>query len=341
MADYQERVGSIAKASAGFGMEGGRATIEYQMPWADVKDFCQECLGSVKLNGNRLRRVLPKAHPVFPWLYASSISTVEGYQFETTSMETEELEAPAIDYYAQYAYARVVVEFTPRPYSLFADDSIGTGACIYMDPTGAMLGPVAVYEYWRFVSFKSKPAMEYLTAQHGQFRMAGTIPDGVAFPGQVRIIKKSKALTITWHQVPYAVSEGPNIFNGLGMVNQQKWWGYEAGTLLFLGIDTTEPVPPPFPDLETDPDLGTTVPSADKVVNIVFNMLYCEPVMGARVTPPLTNYIAYGHNAQPWFKDGKYYYATTGTTIDQDPANGVPPYFSYPFDLLFTPSANA
>lgn len=332
---YQERVGSIAKASAGFGMEGGRASIEYQMPWDEVESFCRGVLGTVSVNGIKLHRQLPIAHPTFPWLFAERVSTIEGYQYNTTDMSALELEAPAIEYYAKYTYARVVVEFAPRPYALFADESIGTGTVNYYSDSGLGASAPVSYEYWRYTTYRSKPSIEYLTAQHGQFRMAGTTPDGIAFPGQVRLIKKSKALTITWHQVPKSVSEGNNIFNGLGRVNQQEWWGYAPGTLLLLGIETSDPVPLPFPDLVTDPDLGTTTPATEKVVNITFNMLYCEPEIGSLAFPANNSHIAYGHNTFPWFQDMAYYYAAVGGA---SPETGYPAYLSYPFDLLFTPS---
>lgn len=332
---YQERVGSIAKASAGFGMEGGRASIEYQMPWDEVTQFCKDCLGSVAVDGNKLKRTLPLAHPTFPWLFAERVSTIEGYQYNTTDMAELTLEAPAIEYYAKYTYARVVVEFSPRPYALFADDSIGEDTIDYYSDSGNSESADVVYEYWRYTTYKSKPSVEYLTAQHGQFRMDTPTPDPVAFPGQVRLIKKSKALTITWHQVPQSVAEGDNIFNGLGRVNQQDWWGYAAGTLLLLGIETSDPVPPPFPELVTDPDLSTSVPATEKICNITFNMLYCEPDIGGVTSPDNPSHIAYGHNLFPWFKDMGYYYAAVGNA---NVAEGYPAFLSYPFDLLFTPS---
>lgn len=335
---YQERVGSIAKASAGFGMEGGRASIEYQMPWDEVTDFCKDCLGSVTVDGGSLKRTLPKAHPVYSWLFAERVSTIEGFQYNTTDMSDSQLEAPAIEYYAKYNYAKVVVEFAPRPYSLFADESIGTDTVEHYNDGGVATTKDVTYEYWRYTTYKTKPSVEYLTAQHGQFRMAGTDPDGIAFPGQVRLIKKSKALAITWHQVPQSVAEGDNIYNGLGRVNQHDWWGYAAGTLLFLGYETSDPVPPPFPEMVTDPDIGTGVPATEKIVNITFNFQYSEPELGAPSSPSNASFIAYGHNVVPWFKDGAYYYATTGTTQAQDPVEGIPAYLSYPFELLFTPS---
>lgn len=332
---YQERVGSIAKSSAGFGMEGGRASIEYQMPWGEVESFCRGVLGSVSVAGSSLRRELPLAHPTFPWLFADRVSTIEGYQYQTTDMAELTLEAPAIEYYAKYNYARVVVEFAPRPYALFGDESIGEGTVEYYTDAGTSTSAPVSYEYWRYTTYKSKPSVEYLTAQHGQFRMDTPTTEPVAFPGQVRLIKKSKALAITWHQVPQSVAEGPNIFNGLGRINQTVWWGYEPGTLLLLGIETSDPVPPPFPPMVNDPDLNTSVPATEKICNVTFNMLYCEPEVGGGTAPTNPSHIAYGHNLFPWFKDMSYYYAAVGTT---SPVTGYPAFLSYPFDLLFTPS---
>lgn len=244
VADFKERIGSIAKASAGFSYEGGKATIEYQLQWEDVEQFCKDALGSVAIDGNKLKRVLPLAHPAFPWLFVNSIATIEGYQFVEKADAIAELEAEPIPQYASYQYAKVVLEFSPRPYALFKDESISVYPLEYFNDAGATVTKDIAAESWRFVEYATKTSMEYLTAQHGQYRMAGTgEATAPSFPGQVRILKKSKNITLTWHQVPFRVSEGPNIFDGLGKINQIAFFGYGIGTLLFQGWTTTKPMP--------------------------------------------------------------------------------------------------
>jgi hypothetical protein len=339
MANYQERVGSIAKSSAGFSFEGGKATIEYQMPWEDVEQFCRDALGSVSVALGKLARNLPLAHPVFPWLFVSSIATIEGFKFYEKADAEEELEAPPIAEYASYEYAKVVVEFAPRPYALYKDESIGIEEITYYDDDGEEVTKDVAAESWRFVEFQSKTSVEYLTAQHGTYRIAGTgEATAPSFPGQVRLLKKTKNITLTWHQVPFIVAEGDNIFNGLGKINQTAFFGYHSGTLLFQGWTTTRPMPAPFPDMIIDEDTGSTIPSAEKIVNIEFSFLYLEPDLGGQgVSPTNQNHIAGGHNTFPWFKDMKHYYATVGPA-NESAVEGIPPYKSYPFQLLFTPS---
>jgi hypothetical protein len=339
MANYQERVGSIAKSSAGFSMEGGKATIEYQMPWEDVEQFCKDALGSVSVAFGKLARNLPLAHPFFPWLFVSSIATIEGFKFFEKADAEEELEAPPIAEYASYEYAKVVVEFAPRPYALYKDESISVEPITYYDDDGEEVTADVAAESWRFVEFQSKTSVEYLTAQHGTYRMAGTgEATAPSFPGQVRLLKKTKNITLTWHHVPFTVSEGDNIFNGLGKINQIEFFGYNIGTLLFQGWTTTRPMPEPFPEMEVDEDTGSTLPSAAKIVNIEFSFLYLEPELGGQgVSPQNQNHIAGGHNTFPWFKDMKHYYATVGPSTESA-TEGIPPYKSYPFQLLFTPS---
>lgn len=321
-------------------MEGGKATIEYHVEWENVNDFCLNALGSVSVAFGKLARNLPLAHPFFPWLFVSSIATVEGVQFvEKTDAETE-LEAEAIPEYALYQHAKIVLEFAPRPYALFRDESIPVTTTNYYDDNGAVVTKQFAGEYWRFVEFATKSSMEYLTAAHGTYRMAGTgETTAPSFPGQARLLKKTKTITLTWHMVPFTVSEGPFIFDGLGKINQTEFFGYNIGTLLFTGYTTTRPMPAPFPDMVVDEDTGNTLPSTKKIVNIEFTFLYIDPDLGGQgVTPTNFNHIAGGHNAFPWFKDGKYYYATTGGAANSSPVEGIPPYKSYPFQLLFTPS---
>jgi hypothetical protein len=58
---------------------------------------------------------------------------------------------------------------------------------------------------------------------------------------------------------------------------------------------------------------------------------------GQGVSPSNANHVAAGHNTFPWFKDMKHYYATVGPS-NTSATEGIPPYKSYPFQLLFTPS---
>jgi hypothetical protein len=338
--EYFERVGSIAKSNAGFSFEGGKASIEYHMAWDDVSDFCKTALGSVSVGEGKLIRNLPLAHPVFPWLFVTSVATIEGLKFIEKSDAVEELEAEPIPEYALYEHAKVVLEFAPRPYALYKDESISVEAIEYYDDEGGTVTKNIAAESWRFVEFSTKASMEYLTAQHGTYRMAGTGESTPpSFPGQVRLLKKTKNITLTWHQVPFVVSEGPNIYEGLGKINQLEFFGFPIGTLLFQSYTTTKPMPHPFPDMVIDEDTGSSIPSAEKIVNVEFSFLYLDPDLGGQgVTPQNKNHIAGGHNAFPWFKDGKYYYATTGGAANSSPVEGIPPYKSYPFQLLFTPS---
>jgi hypothetical protein len=97
-------------------------------------------------------------------------------------------------------------------------------------------------------------------------------------------------------------------------------------------------MPEPFPEMEVDEDTGSTLPSAAKIVNIEFSFLYLEPELGGFLyTPQNKNHITAGHNTFPWFKNMKHYYATVGLATESA-FEGIPPYKSYPFQLLFTPS---
>jgi len=77
-----ERIASRNPSVAGFSlMEGGRATMKLVIDEPRMESACKQILGYAQAGNKKIERILPVAHPQFPWLYAERISSIEGLEF--------------------------------------------------------------------------------------------------------------------------------------------------------------------------------------------------------------------------------------------------------------------
>jgi len=103
VANLYEEVGDgpTEVSKAGFSTEGGKSQRAWPMTPASAADLVSvfpAILGTVQYNATgtgKLARTLPVADPLYPWMYASSIPTVEGYGTTTPIAADPQLEASA------------------------------------------------------------------------------------------------------------------------------------------------------------------------------------------------------------------------------------------------------
>ena len=344
--DYKERVESMSPSTAGFSADGGgRAVMIQDVTYNDLGKKIREILGYTKKDGAGLARKLPKAHPLFPWLFASRISQVQGFgtMTQVASDPVEALEVAPFDDFARYANYRLTIEFEPRPYVLCRDDLISnTLSKSWTPPDGTPVGPLTYAEEWkRFVDIEFQGASQYLTAKKGQMRFnvaGGHELDGKeAGEGQIRMAYPKSTVIYKWYQVPYehVIHVNSYIVAGLGCVNQFAWDDWPAGTLLFKDFKTRR-YTPAAP--EVNYDYGTVIWTNDKLCDIDFIFEYIEPTRtAAAASLANANAIDYGHNLVPYSNTGSWYYATTNIEPLTSVANDNKPiYPSYMFELLFT-----
>lgn len=337
-------------SSSNHNMGGSKATMvgfvdptKYELP-----DVITEIIGSSTPKGNgALIRVLPLAHPQFPWLFAENVA-ISGVSFDvngtTSEVYTNGLEAPALPNFAKYLLYRCEITFAPRPYAVLRDTAIEVGKLDWIDDNGVAQNNTWAKEWDRFTDYDEVPAAEFITAQQGQFKFkaqgaAGTNnPDGATLPGQVRIIQRKSGLKIFWYQVPITYLE-PNsrhygyIFQGLGHVNQQYWNSYDPGTLLFQGVSHRRYVPayPGFVGLGGGGPPAIVSPL--KLVDLEMTFSRFDPETDPAHQPPAAvgNNVTGGHNLLPWFGAGGRYHYYVESTLNKKPI-----YPSFPFQLLFT-----
>lgn len=341
---YVDTVQDVSPGSAGFSLEGGKASLPILIDFDNLEDSLQDILGSCEAAGTgRLSRVTPRAHPQFTWLYADAISNIQGVS-PVEQLEAENhLEASPMSVYTKYRKYICNVSFSSRPYSVLTDDSIVEGTVEWTDSDGVEQTSVYATEWLRYTEWNYEPGLELLIGTQGMLKLrgnTGVAPDGVVAPGMPSIRIPKTILRVRWHHVPYEYVYSTNSYvrSFLGRVNQTAWAGFAPGTLLYTACGITA-YTPPFPKRFID-DSGFIRFSAKKLCTIEFMFEIAERSMAAGVTPTApasVNYIQAGHNLVPWFGNRQFYYvSTTDNTADSDNTKRYPIYFSVPFELLFS-----
>lgn len=382
---YMESVDGRSPSQAGFSLRGGGRSVRNYFIGDDghgvtthtavagiseLFSSITELLGAVHTHpdGKRLQRTLPMADPVYQWCMCENIGNIQGVGNPgnpITSNPFQILEAPTVDYYSLYpGYLFSGVTFTPRPYACLQDVAVSTsdslGSLQYTNQEGVSTPSFAYAQEWlRFTDVETIPAGEYITAQAGQFLFdvqSGKSPDGIsAGAGQLKMLKKTKTIKMTWNMVPYQYVEtgDANILSyieqGLGCINQYDWFGYPKGTLLFEAVSVNR-YTPVVPTAKLLP--GSTISFANqKLCDITFFFGFQNPTVGSDATkiygldsdgnratpraPTRAGEIQAGWNLVPYAHQAGWFYAKT--KIPAFPSSDGKPLFpSFPFELLFT-----
>ena len=343
---YQEQIASVSPSTAGFSFDSATAQLPVFVLTANLEDALVDLLGSSEPRGDgRLRRTLPKAHPRFPWLYAERIAEVRGMGKPTFTPADPDLEAPALLHYADYPVYLLTVEFKPRPYAVVQDSLITKTIQSYRLEDGSSTPGAFTTEYTRFTDFEVEPNPELITAQQGQFKFRtsdNSSPGGVGdlattFTGRPRILIPGQKFTMYWYQVPYSYVEdvGGYLTRFMGTVNQLAWLGYDPGTLLYIAPKVIKRYTPVVPELEYFTELGTF--STNKLCDLALSFQYTGKRATLAPTPVNANWVADGHNAQPFFPKRKFYYTSAHVQIPPGAlTDEYPTFTSAPHQLLFT-----
>ena len=353
-----------------FSMESSEATLSGTVDSSviDNTNGIVEVLGSSIAGGDgRINRLMPLAHPEYPWLFAESLQ-IEGIGFKEKAITS----APSFDVkpmknYAKYKLYKYTIRFTTRPYSVLPDTKIKVNKYTVGDPwyiadTGVAVptaggfvaeppGDRHAEEWLRYTDYEENCASDYITAQQGQFRFSradGNAPDVLAVPGQIKMLQRKTTIKYRWSQVPYSYisSEYSWINQAQGSVNQFNWCKWNAGTLLFLGY-TYKRYAPAHPYIIQNPEANTLGLSMDKLADIEFVFLHFDPGTPVAGTGPDSgfnndnkSFIAAGHNLMPYGamnRNRGWYYSTGGSfSPSYPPGDYAPLYPSFPFQLIFT-----
>lgn len=341
MADFIEYVQSTSPGAASFAMEGGRATLLLDVigPADNLEEAITELLGACKAKGDgRLERTLPKAHPLFPWLFCERINNIQGMGPDADDTPAEpELEAPSLSSYQGYSRYRLTCEFTPRPYAVLPDSEVEVSSSSYYTDAGGSTSSTVAQEWVRFLDVQADAKPELATAQQGEMVFltnAGTTPPhNVSFPGFPRIYLPNGQVRMRWYQVPerYVSSRNSNLKKYIGRVNQTGFDQWEAGELLYLGY-TQRRYTPPIPDRVANNN-DNTIFTAEKLVDLELTFEETVRTIGSAWTPSNASWVAGGHNLQPFLRDQKFYFAGRKSSTASE---RLPTFLSFQIGLLFT-----
>lgn len=336
---YYELVASKSPGSAGFALDQGKGTAMY-----DVTDPLYVSNAVVDLLGatdtavsttGKLKRQLPKAHPFFPWLYAERVSNIQGVgrpvTFDLSATYEVPLVVPRIALYPRY---RLTVEFVQRPYAIVSDDNIPVVTANWDNVAGVSTAYKSTKEYVRFTDYDIEPDVDVVTAQHGKliFRSSDST-NGKSFTGMPRISIAKAVIKFRWFGIPFRYLESANSYlvGYINYINQDPFWQWEEGSLLYRGLRVLRRYTPAVPD--TNLVFGTTAYTPDKLCDVELLWEWTDRALtsfpGGLAN---TNCIAAGHNLMPHYLGGFYYV----TDANASTAAQKPLFRSVPFDLLFT-----
>jgi hypothetical protein len=254
---------------------------------------------------------LPMRHPVFYWLFASSISGAAHKGFVGYS-DAQFGPVPV------YARTIVTVTFTSLPYRVLRNDQINGK------------------EYNRFTQKQSKNVARFISMPRQQFAYTAgqSNPQAAATINQsIGILIATATVTYTWYHVPetylYGGSPGnptntnyaANVRKAEGLVNDAAFDGFPVGTLLCESTDIQTMEAP------VDPvTLGLDTNSPPRVYKVTLQFKFFDPPYNPANPLGFGDFTLRGHNLEP-DKDG-YWYAVVQ-------ANGGTKYKSYSFPKIF------
>jgi len=232
--------GSISRANFSYG-QGNNVSRTIWVNWNDTDNAVSAILGTNSFNrgtGN-LDRVLPVQHPIYTWLYASAISSIEEVRFNAKgSLFVPPINQP--QWVSQYVFSKITIVFTQPRWLMISDTSLDS-----------FYGTTPRQEWQRFISNMAEPVSSVLQRKADSYKYADgpTTPaiKGQPIPTAVNQPQREKEIHLTWRRVPQAgwnsnFGAGPPTNQDIALltVNDAPFLGFDTGTLLFKSYKLIE-----------------------------------------------------------------------------------------------------
>lgn len=195
--EWKEHVQDEGPNQSAFETGDAHTVLVGDIWWLDLPYAVGQFLGYPKrvVSGSTplLSRVLPLAHPRYPWMYATKISNVQPYRPFTRFLPAGNSETGSLPGVEGYARARLTVLFESLDYRLLSDSSLAA----YGRTNGG-----GYKEWHRYVVPGSKASLDVLNVQNGVMKFAeGPGSPNIVPTGLNRLIPKGD-FTFTWKHVP-------------------------------------------------------------------------------------------------------------------------------------------
>lgn len=376
---YLETVSDNSLSGFQFDQTGGRGKADYLTELNKVIDeqaLIQDILGYVSpfvdTTRQAMRRWLPVTHPRYPYLYANNITSITGKGINTavrvaaTQPTNPAIGAKPIAAYLQFKQYEVGVDFTSRPYPLIADASFTNSVTgQWYAKNGTAYTFTYAPEWCRYCDFDLIPCDNTIQGSVGSMSLIdGGRGSGqfVPFTSPPWMWLPDQYLKVRWYQVPYryiisqnsyiaGTAKAPTASGGgarywRGRVNQNPWWFWPAGSLLYMGYSVTK-YAPPTPDIgtytgyvptSTDPNATGSFINYERLCDIELTFLLTSRFMSGTLGATITNknYVQTGHNLLPNLADNLFYYATRTPPGGTESVQNPPAWFSFPLEALFS-----
>jgi hypothetical protein len=223
--------------------------------------------GAIGVGSTRsLLRTAPVAHPKYPNLFCTGVSTapyqpdarlsasfsVDGRGIRRPNKNTNPDGGRPLPYFTGYRNTQLTLHFEPLTFSMEED----TGGTLVGGGGGSSVTN-GNFEYRRWCTWDLQPRVETLALDGSSLAFAEgdgntaptSRPIGERFPAEVGKLIVKADLTVKWHMVPADWVETPNriphkILKGLGKVNRYSFgdtgatFSAPAGTLLDYPVGT-------------------------------------------------------------------------------------------------------
>ena len=291
----------------------------------------------------KIKRILPLAHPYFPWLYCTAITDITGnayvnsVPFEATDnfgkeVAGKDLLQSTAPYWNMYREYTVKAEFSQRSYTVVNDSEITTTANNLVDFYSSKntsdtpdFPLMPVYDEWsRFCTVEYDIEGQFLSAEQGQFKMLSKRPTVQVQPtpmkGNIRQFRPGSSITYKWYGIPYEWLTGPDIqvaggppkgFSVLdyaqGTINQYNFDGWPEGTLLYTGAKVSKIYNRPYPQIAYNKI------SPKRLCDLDLKFTYRDPRRRLEDEDPVSglkqygSFVPRGNNTVPNARDGYNY----------------------------------
>lgn len=315
---FRESSSSVSPWSNQQSVDNSTLYLTVQTPFELWPAATLSWLGYQYVVGNQLKRVLPICHPIFNNLRCRRMLNVHGLNPRGEVPVMYNAQTPITTFprmpIVEYDILQATLAFDNVPFKYKLDSDI-------------------TEEFERYFWLRPEPAYESLFIQGGSDdttnylfdrSLGGDLGGKVGFPSGINIPLPVMVIRGTWYDVPINfIATGadrsyyPNIFNGVGKLNNAEFMGYPKYSLY---MDPPQIIPRPEPLSAFQQNV------TDFLVNVEFTWHYFYPTeLGTGVTENL------GHNMAPFRGDKKWYpVSINGTGAASDRL-----YPTYDYRLLF------